>query len=317
MTQCQFLVAPIQGLAILLLRFSSRTSLNSSVIGTGRWTLGEIPMKKSLVFGACLVIVLVAASSFAQTPLNSSEAKRMEKRVEKREALVQGWASEAKQQVVLSLMVGILGLAVGALQKPTQKWARVLSVAVGFSVSVITLCTNKLYPADYQTLQRAVDEASPVIEELEDYPYKYETAEEHNQDKDKLQISVDFAAACGRIDEISHRMLGANGPSDRQAGNGQKQTSSIFAIDAVHAQSSPPANGIPTWVQSHAQSHGSVTYFVGVGRDATLSTAKSLALRSASYQRRILDTTESSQTGKKRPSATTSGHRATGVTNRQ
>ena len=237
-------------------------------------------MKKRLILAAFLAIPLAGAISLGQSASLSIPAKHMQVRIANRQAKVNEWRIQATQQIVLTIAVGVFGLLVGALQKPATPMTRACTAALGLSVSAITICTKTLYTADFQTLRRAVDAASPMLERLSELPDNYESA---TSSGDKLQVQADFEAMCGKLDDLSHRLTGIEGPSDSPASKAQKSSlSPIFAIHEVYAQSQQTDQHQPSWTNRPPFTDGSGSYFVGVGRDSSLTIARSLAIDSAS-----------------------------------
>lgn len=233
-------------------------------------------MKKSLLIMIFVTLLLPVAPCLPQSATPSREAVRMQHRVEKRQALVNDWASQAAQQVVLSIAVGILGLAVSALQKPSESWARALTVGLGLAVSAITLCTKMLYPADFQTLRRAVDQANPIVERLAEMQDQLDSVSGEN----KVALEAEFETTCVKIDDISHRLLGTETQSDA---NGPRAVGTFLFSDVVHAQSKTSGQTRPSWTSKAPYSDGGGSYFVGIGRDSSLAVAKSLSLKSAYF----------------------------------
>ena len=224
-----------------------------------------------LVLAMSLICVAPCGS---QTPQPSTEVVHMKHRVDTRVKLVKGWESQGAQQVVLSIAVGLLGLAVGALQAPKKTWARTSSVVLGLTVSAITICTKTLYPADFQTLRRAVDQANPIIERLSDIPDDYDLATAEN----KVNLQAEFEASCAKIDDISHRLLGS---STSPPGKAFLADPSLFDTERVLAQSQGGSQTAPAWTTMLPYTDNTGTYYVGVGRDASLNVAKTLSLKTA------------------------------------
>jgi hypothetical protein len=68
--------------------------------------------------------------------------------------------------VYLALAVGCLGIIIGACQSGSNKVVRWTTVGLGLIVSIITLCTNTIYSADYHTLGRAIHSVHPLLESM-------------------------------------------------------------------------------------------------------------------------------------------------------
>jgi hypothetical protein len=187
----------------------------------------------------------------------------MQKRLDRQVEAVGNWGSEATQEIWLAIVVGVLGLAIGALQ-PTNI-AKLAAAVIGPVVSAITLFTNLFYPADYRTLQRSVAEATPIIEDLQE---TLSTFDPNQTPENQLAIEADFKSKCGKIDQIAERLL--NG----QANDSQvKESWAPFKTRVVYAQS----DSHPAWTASRQQSDKISTYFVGEARNVSLPLAKTAA----------------------------------------
>jgi hypothetical protein len=80
------------------------------------------------------------------TPTVPSRAilEGMQERLNRHRKTINNWSSDATQQIAFSIMVGLLGLVVGAVQGTDKKWAKGLTIGLGFTVSAITLFTDRV-----------------------------------------------------------------------------------------------------------------------------------------------------------------------------
>jgi hypothetical protein len=195
----------------------------------------------------------------------------MHERLTRRQAVVSGWEKQATQQIYLSFAVGLLGLIVSALQGTSKPWTRILTAALGFSVSAVTLFTNKVYTADYHTLQKSAAEARPLIEGLQEDIVKFELAQSPGN---QSAIEIEFSTECGRIDQIEQRILGGASPSQEPP----KNAGNLFRAWVAYAQFKPTA---PAWTSTNLQNDAFSTYFVGIGESTSLTEAKSTSLKKA------------------------------------
>ena len=200
------------------------------------------------------------------TVVKNSLQERLTKRVQE----VNGWASTATEQIVIAVIVGVSGLLIGLLQKSSTRRTKALTVGVGFAISVITLCTNIIFPADYHAYQRAAKKAQPIIEELSERINEYALIP---SPADRQTAEDYFKAQCGSIDEIAQTLLGDHAASDATLPN---PTASLFLV--AYAQSQPAA---PPWTTAGKQPDTAFTYFVGQSSNASLTEAKNKSLDAA------------------------------------
>src|SRR5262245_31862289 len=126
-------------------------------------------MRKFFVVLVCLFVLATAIPCRADSPGSASPlVTRMQARLDQRQATVNGWASQARWQLGLSIIVGMLGRIIGIVQGANKTWTKSLTVGLGFCISAVTLCTNRIFPADYRTLMRSVQQGQTIIDDLKD-----------------------------------------------------------------------------------------------------------------------------------------------------
>lgn len=238
-------------------------------------------MSKALASTAVAIALLTAVPCPADTGAQSPRAQQMQQRLDRRVRTVSHWQSQASQQIAFSLTIGLLGLVVGALQGSTKGWAKGLTVAGGLAVSAITLLTNKVYLADYRTMQRSVDQATPILEDLSEILATFDPSQTL---QNQLAVEAEFKSKCGKIDQIGQKLLGVE-PS-QSPGAGTPQSAAWLSIPVVHASSPPPESREPLlrepgWVRAGQQSDKVSVYFVGEATDASLASAKTASQENA------------------------------------
>jgi hypothetical protein len=226
--------------------------------------------KKPFVLLAGIAILAFCLPCFANSDVPSQRFQSMQARLQHREAIVRDWQNQARQQMILAVTVGLLGLVVGLLQGSTKNWTRALTVFLGFCVSAITLCTNKIYSADYRTLQRSVNEAQLVIENLQSILGNFDPSQSL---ENQLQLEGEFKKECAKIDLIGEKILGIDPPAQVMSSGTQ-----LIRTGVVYAQSQ---QGKPDWISTEVQSDKLSRYFVGVGQDESLAQARSASVADA------------------------------------
>ena len=231
-------------------------------------------------FAACLLVFVLATTCPSDDGSSSLRLKSMQQRLERRQAIVNGWGSEARQQIFFSVAIGMLGLVVGLLQASRKPWAKGLTVGVGFCVSAITLFTNKIYTADYRTLQKSVIEATPIIEDLQAILLTFEPTQSVENQK---ATEVEFVTKCGKIDLIVQRLQDLGTPSSDSA----NKSARMFQLEIVYAQPQQAQQTTtasqPSWTYKNVQTDGKSTFFVGVFESRSLSAAKGASLDVAAH----------------------------------
>jgi hypothetical protein len=258
-------------------------------------------MKRNHISMSGALLLLLAVSCFAQTTPTSYPApsappagntpaetatpidagamikKEMRDGLNRRQEMADKWSTQAKHQIFLSVAVGFLGLVIGLLQSTEQRWKKGLTIALGFTVSALTLYTNNVYIADYRTLRRAAEQARPIMEELQQAVDGFD-AQQNPQNLKAMED--DFYAKCGRFDKISLALFG--GPAPAQVSTASN--SSYFGFPVVHAQSQAQA---PAWVATGLAADSSFTYFEATNNNKSLQEAKNssreLALEKAAH----------------------------------
>jgi hypothetical protein len=213
-----------------------------------------------IVFAACLFLY---AAPLSPAGNDTTRSQLLRERLLHRQENVNRWESQATVQIALAITVGLLGLAVGALQKSDRPRARDATVAAGLIISAITVCTNIVFSADHRMLLKSVDLAKPILEDLSDMLVDLDRDESR---ENQLAIEADFKAKCGRIDEIALKLR-----------SGQAPDFPAFSwTSAVYAQSKAPRQ--PAWVSAGQRSDEASTYFVGEARGPLLAQLKTESL---------------------------------------
>jgi len=223
----------------------------------------------------CLSLVFAvgcfAVNNSVQTPGDPKFA-HMRADYDKQVEIVDGWSSKASQQIALAVAIGVFGLLVGALQGTTKAWARPLTVCLGILVSMLTLLTKTVYPADSRTLERSGLIARSKLNDLLQILDSYDAAA---QPIAQIQIEAAYFAKSAEIDQIGQGMLGIDaGPTRSQP----KSRGGLFEVTVVYAQSKPVR---PGWVSSGTQADKLGTFFVGDAVAGSLDQAKDWSLDDA------------------------------------
>lgn len=215
------------------------------------------------------------ASSTTTANAGSFEAMQLEE--SSREEDFKTWQREEQEEVFLVIAIGSFGIIIGACQSANNRWARGMTVALGVGVSIITLSMNTYYPADYQSLRRAVVKAKPMVARMRNQLKLY------HDDMDPTafqQLQVEFVSSTLKFDDISCSILGITADSCSEAkGSGGFSTGLPDSfLRTVNAQSNPDD---PPWISLNEMSDSKGTVFVGVAKNASLEAARLASLDGA------------------------------------
>jgi hypothetical protein len=234
---------------------------------------------KLVVRLAAFGVIFLASLPCHGAPDITKQHEKMQNELTSRRNDVQEWISDERHEVVLALVVGLLGLSIGACQTTARPWTRTATVILGLLVSVVTLCTNTLYTADYQTLRRAIHSTHPLLDTMQNNVNLYSptlTPDDFNVTK------TDFYQATATFDTIADNILGVNSATKPlSTPQAEVKSSSIWSIRTVFAQTEVTT---PAWVTTNGQSDSLGTYFVGSYTDTSLEKAKTFSMDQARHR---------------------------------
>jgi hypothetical protein len=181
--------------------------------------------------------------------------------LDKRIAKVQEWRADAAITLALTLAVGLLGIASGALQIGGAKWIKPATAAIGVTISVLTLIQSEVYKFDRFTLDRAATRAERIIEDVELVLPQVEFVES----PEDWQVFAELVnEKIDRIDVIEDQLKGF----DVSPGGDQVATLLPGWIPAALA-----AERRPSWIDKSPTSRSEL-FFVGHAVDRSLRAAQ-------------------------------------------
>lgn len=218
-----------------------------------------------------VVLLLAAVAVLLVGPVIAQQdggggAERLRALLDKRVDKISDWRDEARHVLLLTLAVGMLGIAAGAIQAFTGRWVKLTTVAVGLIISGLTLVQSEVYRVDRQSLQRAAVRAERIIEDIE-------LVLPQAPDVENTESWPEFAGLItrdlDRIDEIEDQLKGFDleGPESRAA---------FHLPDLVRTAEAVEPPGAPEWVTETPHSEHSFL-FVGVGVDPSLGRAREMS----------------------------------------
>src|SRR5438477_5922091 len=106
---------------------------------------------------------LMPAVAYAQqTQVDHYHQKLAEQR-----AKVEGWDRTVGFTIGLTVLVGVLGIVAGLLQKGQGQAYKVATAVVGATISIITIVNNAVFTDDYRMLRHRVNEGRSIIDQID------------------------------------------------------------------------------------------------------------------------------------------------------
>jgi hypothetical protein len=171
------------------------------------------------------------------------------------------WRTQTRYLMVLTLMVGTLGVAVGLLQRYDNRRCKGAMLAVGAAVSVIALINTTVFPADHRTFMRNVSQGRLLLSEIRDILYQFDPTQ-----------SFDIRDAT--LDEVREKLKRITALKDSLlTPPSLLQWAGLASYAYAQAQ-------MPSWV-SKLPEDGTGFFFLGVAESPSLTQAKESSSRDA------------------------------------
>jgi len=184
-------------------------------------------------------------------------------------ARVDGWQLSGHLSLGITLAIGVFGIIVTALQplQSHRRWKCVIGT-LGVLVASLTLLKTQIYDVDHRTYYRAADDGRDVLDRIDGWVQLTYTDEE-----ERRGMIEQVRALLNELERLrlSVRERTGSAPQLTEA----RQWPSLLPVALAQTRSAKPGwlNGRPA--------DGDRVYFVGVGIDASLATAKSAAFANA------------------------------------
>jgi hypothetical protein len=217
---------------------------------------------------ACLIEILPLSTSslYGQAsseciPTNGQQFVAIQQEINESKSMITEWRTQARYLIVLTLLVGTLGVVVGVLQKYDNPRSKGTTVAVGAAVSVITLINATVFPADYRTFMRNASQGRALIKEIRDILCEFDPTQ-----------SLDNRKAM--LEEIRERLKRIRALEDNlRTPPSLLQRAGLASHAYAQAQ-------MPSWV-SRLPEDGTSFFFRGVAESTSLTQAKESSARDA------------------------------------
>ena len=177
-------------------------------------------------------------------------------------ARVEGWRSEARLIIGLTVAVAIFGAMAAVPQKFGGDWYKRMALYAGVSVTALTVINMTVFDVDHRLLRRMVNEACCRLSEIRICCLSYAGADP----SDREFIAEEIRRLVREVHEIEERRY-------KQVGGGFDLVPAAYAGD------------MPQWITSPPEDTRNV-YFVGIGDDTGLANAKNESYENAVEQAR-------------------------------
>ena len=169
-----------------------------------------------------------------------------------------GWQHQSMLLLWFTIIAGILGLAVSALQGFKNNGSKVATAILGVAISTLTLINTTAFDADHRTLRNnAIQYHADIVDARTQLEIDYDKANEADR-KIYRQMVIELIK---KVDHAEAQMLA--------------KTATLEILPEVHAAAEQPEWLIKLPTDRFAQ------YFSGKGEDPSLAVAKDAAYNNA------------------------------------
>ena len=218
--------------------------------------------KKPLIICLFLFICFHFLSTVHLFSQNEEKAE-IEKILLKHEEQINKWENSGSLLMVLTILVGTLGVTTGILQKYKFKWCKIATVFAGALISFITIVNHTVFDVDHRTLFSRAGEARKILGDIRielTRGYNKNNSEERDEWFKKIQDKLH------KISDISTK----NARINYSIGLTLNQT--------LHAKNSPIRK--PAWLSQLPKDEINL-FFMGSAMSQSLKQAKDYSLQDA------------------------------------
>ncbi len=211
-----------------------------------------------LVF-CCLVVswLLTLSVSHGQA---TDEATQLRAMLGEQTKQINSWERTATTILVLNVVVGVLGIVAGGLQKSQNNWCRIATVGVGLSIGAITVINNTAFEVDRHTLHNRAIQGREVLTEID------------------LMISRGIPEDPERREAWYHDFqTKLHDLLELEKENGPKASLTLDVLPVAFAQ---PPQKIPPWISKPPEDRSNL-YFLGEGNGPSVAKAKEISREDA------------------------------------
>lgn len=169
---------------------------------------------------------------------------------------VHAWMIKSYILMAMTVLVGVLGAALIAMQKLEGKKHKAAVVMVGFVITALTVVTNTVFPVDYRTLQQNAVRAKHILMKAGQQVVVLKTEKDPENQKLLVQQIADLM---GQVNELEEKTVVVH-------------SSSEFISTAYAGDAEPDLK--PSWVSTPPKEDTTSYYFVGMSESPLLATAR-------------------------------------------
>ncbi len=170
--------------------------------------------------------------------------------------IVDAWMTRSNILMGMTILVGVLGAALIAMQKLEGRKYKNAVIAVGFVITALTVVTNTVFPVDYRTLRQNAVKAKHIIMKAQHQLVVLRT--EDNPDNQRLLVQQ-IAELMGQVNELEEKTeIALNFPpiiASAHAADGQSELR-------------------PSWVSTPPKEDAISYFFVGMSESPLLAAAR-------------------------------------------
>jgi hypothetical protein len=198
------------------------------------------------------LLPLLSPSAQPGQPLPAPPQAVLQQLVEESIQTIDSWEFHATLLILLTVMVGVFGVATGALQKYDNKtWCKVTTIGLGLAISTITVITQVVFPVDHRLLRQTVVEGRSLMTDI-----KWAMAQfEHTPPPEHQALYDEIFDKLKKLSTLEARIY-------------RTAALPLEAVATAYAQTTAPA-----WVDTPPRSKIHL-YFVGIGESRSLGQAK-------------------------------------------
>jgi tetratricopeptide (TPR) repeat protein len=230
-----------------------------------------MPKKISLVFLLVLIglfLVVLTDAVFADVKTDQKDIRDI---LTPYEAKIRNWEFMAGLCFAMTIIVAVLGVLTGTLQKAQKDLLKNLALVFGIAISIITVINSGLSKGDYRSYvskgRKLID--SIKIEIIRAYP-------DGNEEARKAWLL--------KIDDLCQELSNIRKAETPEVS--AQATSGFTLASSLYAQATRTEE-LPLWL-SRLPSDPTTIYFVGMGENANLEKAKALSQSEAKYEASIV-----------------------------
>jgi hypothetical protein len=218
-----------------------------------------------------LSLTLIPSAASAQ---ESPFVKELSEMLQMSHRTVDWWETQALILICLAVTVGALGVLTGILQNTARPWTKTVTIAVGAIISISTVVSSTVFPADHRTFKQSAASGRVEIERMRLILLDLRTsASSENQ----RAYRDEFMAHYDAIAKLEMGILG------KSLSRGTAWLDHI-PLPAVAVAQDRGADRTPGWVRDKPRDTPVSRFFVGVAEAPQLEGARDASLRSAEDQ---------------------------------